>query len=104
MYIPERATSPYLSFQAGRGIVVEKIFDRPEYDVSCGGWMWYPSVGVRLASRQQVDFHFDLGYKFQQVTEEYDYPNDWWTTSSLSETNNSKSFSSTFKRSINCFC
>jgi hypothetical protein len=80
MYVPERATSPYLSFQAGRGLAVEKIFDRQEYDVSRGGWMWYPSVGIRLASRQQADFHFDLGYKFQQITEEYDYPNDWWTT------------------------
>jgi hypothetical protein len=80
LYVPERATAPYLGFQFGHGIAVEKLFNREEYDKSRGGWMWYPSVGIRLASRNQADFHFDLGYKFQQLTKEYDYPDDWWTT------------------------
>lgn len=80
VYWPELATTPYFSFQAGHGIAVEKIFDRGEYDVSRGGWMWYPSLGIRLASRRNADIHLDMGYKFQRITEEFDYPDDWWTT------------------------
>lgn len=79
-YWPGWGTAPYLSLQAGHGIAVEKLFDRPEFDVSRGGYFWYPSIGIRLASRRQADFHFDLGYKFQRVTEEFDYPDEWWTT------------------------
>lgn len=79
-YWPGWSTSPYLSLQAGHGIAVEKLFDRPEFDVSRGGHFWYPSIGIRLASRRQADFHLDIGYKFQRVTEEFDYPDDWWTT------------------------
>ncbi|MCB0635687.1 MAG: hypothetical protein KDC54_03670 [Lewinella sp.] len=79
-YWPGWATAPYLQLQSGYGIAAAKVFDRDEYDESRGGWLWYPAVGVRLATRRQVAFHLDMGYKFQRVTHEYDYPDDWWTT------------------------
>lgn len=80
LYVPERATAPYLSFQLGRGIPIQKFFDREEFEDSRGGWMYYPAIGLRIASRRAADFHLDVGYKFQQATEEFNFPIDWWTT------------------------
>jgi hypothetical protein len=79
-YWPGLATAPYLQLQGGYGIAAEKVFDRQEFDESRGGWLWYPALGVRLATRRQVAFHVDMGYKFQRLTNEFDYPEDWWTT------------------------
>jgi len=86
MYVPERLTTPYLGFQFGRGIAIEKVFNREEFDDSRGGWMWYPSIGLRVASRRGADFHIDMGYKFQQLTEEFNFPDDWWQSSVREQT------------------
>ncbi|MEL7222287.1 MAG: hypothetical protein AAGJ93_13265 [Bacteroidota bacterium] len=92
MYVPDRLTTPYLGFQFGRGLAVEQLFNRDEFDDSRGGWMWYPSLGLRIASHRDADFHIDMGYKFQQLTEEFNFPDDWWH-SSVSEKTTFQSFS-----------
>ena len=83
VYAPNLATAPYFSLQAGYGMTPLRMFDRDEFDQSHGGLMWYPSIGVRLASRRNMDVHLDAGYKFQKVTYHYDYPDDWWTTEEI---------------------
>ncbi len=83
VYTPGAATAPYFSLQTGYGIAVTRLFNKDEFDRSRGGFMWYPSVGIRLASRRNADFHLDFGYKFQKVVHHFDYPDDWWTTEEI---------------------
>lgn len=73
------ANSPFLRLQVGKGIAVERVFNREEYDKSYAGWMWQPSLGVRVASRRSQNLSAEIGYKFQRFTTDYQYPDDWWT-------------------------
>lgn len=76
---PNRINAPYFSLQGGRSIAVERVFSREDGDVSRGRWMWYPSVGVRFASRGRASVYMDVGYKFQhlRVEQNYDDLNQW---------------------------
>lgn len=80
IYLPDAVTAPYFNLQLGYGIATQRLFDREEFDQSRGGLMWYPSIGLRMATRRRASLMLDLGYKFQHYTYEYDYPDDWWTT------------------------
>jgi len=80
VYLPDAVTAPYFNLQMGYGIATQHLFDREEYNESHGGLMWYPSFGIRMATRRRASLMFDIGYKFQHYTYEYDYPDDWWTT------------------------
>lgn len=73
------ANTPFLRLQFGKGIAVERVFNREDFDKSYAGWMWQPTIGIRLASRRSQNLSAELGYKFQRFTTDYQYPNDWWT-------------------------
>ena len=79
IFLPNKVLSPYFNLQIGYGIAAQKVFDREEFDESHGGFMWYPSIGVRLPTKRNTEVHFDMGYKIQHLTYKYDYPDDWWT-------------------------
>lgn len=78
VFLTRWANSPFLHVQVGKGIAVERVFDRTEFDKSRAGWMWQPSIGVRLASRSSRNLSVEMGYKFQGFTTDYQYPDDWW--------------------------
>ena len=72
------ANSPFLRLQVGKGIAVERVFNREDFDKSHAGWMWQPGIGVRFASRSSRNLSAEMGYKFQGFTTDYQYPDDWW--------------------------
>lgn len=47
-----------------------------------GGWMVYPSIGVRFGKNPNTKYFFDIGYKFQNAEYTYD---DQWTFGTRSE-------------------
>jgi hypothetical protein len=79
VFLTRWANSPFLRLQVGKGIAVERVFNRGEFDKSHAGWMWQPGLGVRLASRRNRNLAAEVGYKFQRFTVDYQYPDDWWT-------------------------
>jgi len=78
VFLTRWANSPYLRLQVGKGIAVERVVDRADYDKSSAGWMWQPGLGFRMASRRNSNLSAEVGYKFQRFTADYQYLNDWW--------------------------
>jgi hypothetical protein len=78
VFLTRWANSPFLRLQVGKGIAVERVFNREDFDKSHAGWMWQPSLGFRFASRRSQNFSAEMGYKFQRHTTDYQYPDDWW--------------------------
>jgi len=79
VFLTRWANSPFLRLQVGKGIAVERVFNRTDFDKSYAGWMWQPSLGIRMASRRSHNLSAEMGYKFQHFTTDYQYPDDWWT-------------------------
>ncbi|WP_367392773.1 hypothetical protein [Lewinella sp. LCG006] len=78
VFLTRWANTPFLHLQVGKGIAVERMFNREEFDKSHARWMWQPGLGIRLASRRKQNLSAEIGYKFQGFTYDYQYPDDWW--------------------------
>ena len=78
-FVPGMSEAPYLSLQVGHGFAIQRMFDSNEVDNSRGGFMWYPAIGMRFATRRSSEIHLDLGYKFQSYTIEQGESCDWWS-------------------------
>jgi hypothetical protein len=54
----------FLSFAGGYGFAFER--ESLGIEQAEGGWMWYPAVGYRTATREGADVVFDMGLRFQE--------------------------------------
>ncbi|MDX1939989.1 MAG: hypothetical protein SFU99_05510 [Saprospiraceae bacterium] len=73
-YLTKGNRAPYYTLQAGYGFA----FKDEEVGVleANGGIMLHPALGLRLGAREDVNFSFDIGYRFQRVTQVREF-NPW---------------------------
>ncbi|RME95810.1 MAG: hypothetical protein D6772_12695, partial [Bacteroidetes bacterium] len=75
-YLPQYSTTPYLQLQLGYGIPTQDLFERDEFERTYGGLFWHPAIGIRLATKRRLDYHLDIGYRFQKIRHEFNAPDD----------------------------
>lgn len=73
--------SPVYNFQIGHGVPVGGEPEANGEFVNLtreGGMMIYPSIGLRMETRRNVAFVFDIGVKLQNLTKTRTYNWGWW--------------------------
>lgn len=64
-FLSEGRLSPYLMLNGGYSFALKNA--SRGIDEAQGGWMWHPSLGLRLAGNDSNYLFFDAGYRFQQA-------------------------------------
>lgn len=64
-YLTQQNRAPYYSLSGGYGFAAKD--EERGIDKATGGAMFHPAFGVRLGAREDVNFSFDFGYRFQRV-------------------------------------
>jgi len=76
-YFQNGGVSPFYSVQVGYALPLGEWLDGAddfdEFVKFKGGWMFYPSLGMRLATRREASFLIDVGYKFQHYSREFNF-------------------------------
>lgn len=78
-FLSSKHTTPFYNLQAGYSIALQD--ERYLQVDSDGGWMLYPSIGIRFG-QQNVKYTIDMGYKFQKARYSYQ---DVWTSTTISD-------------------
>lgn len=68
-----KIVSPTYTLNAGYSFPLSEWFDDEEFLDKNGGWMFNPSLGVRIATTGAANLQLDIGYKFQYYTEKADW-------------------------------
>lgn len=66
-YLSDSNMAPFYVMQAGYGFAFKE--ENQGVQKANGGIMLHPAFGLRLGAREDVNFAFDLGYRFQRVTQ-----------------------------------
>lgn len=68
----------FYSINAGYSFRAWEWIENPENDFNHkGGYFYYPSIGLKFNSRNNINFQFDIGYNIQQ--QEREWTNPWDT-------------------------
>jgi hypothetical protein len=79
------------NFQVGYNLPAAKLFNNENsFEKIRGGFMFYPSLGVMVPSRNRATFRLDVGYKFQRYKRIYE--SNWWWNWESSDKVSLKSF------------
>lgn len=78
-FLTSKLTTPFYNIQAGYSLALED--ERYLQVDSEGGWMLYPSIGIRFG-QHNVKYTIDMGYKFQKAKYSYQDP---WTVTTISD-------------------
>jgi len=73
-YLTKGNRAPYYTLQAGYGFAFKEE-ERGVHEAN-GGMLLHPALGLRLGAREDVNFSFDIGYRFQRVTQVREF-NPW---------------------------
>ncbi len=66
-YLSQQPRTPYYMFSAGYSIAFKD--EKNGIVEATGGVLLHPAIGFRLGAREDTNFVFDIGYRFQRTTQ-----------------------------------